>query len=98
MLKIILIGLLLLVVVFIIVVATKPANFRVARTAVIVAPPSIIFDHVSDLHKFQVWSPFAKIDPESKLTYSGPEAGQGASFAWAGNAKAGEGSMTCTEC
>jgi len=101
MLRILLIGLAglaAIIAVFVVVVATRPANFRVARTAFIAAPPSTIFGHVSNLHKFQVWSPFAKIDPEAKLTYSGPEAGKDASFAWAGNAKAGEGSMTCTEC
>jgi hypothetical protein len=98
MLKFILIGLLLIIVVFVIVVATRPADFRVARSATIGAPPAIIFDHVSNLHQFQVWSPFAKIDPAAKLTYAGPESGMGASFSWAGNAQAGEGSMTCTDC
>jgi hypothetical protein len=98
MLKYVFLGLLVLVVVLVIVVATRPANFRVSRSATIGAPPAIVFDHVSNLHKFQVWSPFAKIDPESKLTYAGPESGRDASFSWAGNAKAGEGAMTCTEC
>jgi hypothetical protein len=98
MLKFILLGLLVLVVLFVVVVITRPDNFRVSRSATIGAPPAVIFPFVNDLHKFQIWSPFAKIDPESKLTYSGPESGKGASFAWAGNAKAGEGSMTCTEC
>ncbi|MDR3402120.1 MAG: SRPBCC family protein [Chthoniobacter sp.] len=98
MLKYILLGLLLLVVVFAIVVATRPADFRVARSATIGAPPAIIFDHVSNLHQFQVWSPFAKIDPSAKLTYTGPESGQGASFSWEGNGQSGAGSMTCTEC
>ena len=98
MLKFILIGLAVVIVVFVIVVVTRPDNFRVARSATIGAPPAIIFEHVSNLHKFQVWSPFAKIDPASKLTYAGPESGKDASFSWVGNAQAGEGTMTCTEC
>lgn len=97
MLKVILLGLLGLIVIFVIVVATRPANFRVSRSATIGAPPAIIYDHVSNLHKMQEWSPFAKIDPAAKMTYSGPESGKDASFSWAGNAQAGEGSMTCTE-
>jgi len=98
MLKYILLGLLLLVVVFVIVVATRPADFRVSRSATIGAPPAIIFDHVSNLHQFQVWSPFAKIDPSAKITYAGPESGRDASFSWDGNGQSGAGSMTCTEC
>ena len=96
MLKFILLGLLGLIVIFVIVVVTRPANFRVSRSANIGAPPAIIFDHVSNLHKFQEWSPFAKIDPAAKLTYTGPESGQDASFSWVGNGQAGAGSMTCT--
>ncbi len=98
MLKYILIGLLLLVAVLVLVITTRPSDFRVSRSMTIGAPPAIIFDHVSNLHLFQVWSPFAKIDPTSKVTYAGPESGQDASFSWAGSAKAGEGSMTCTLC
>ncbi len=98
MLKFILLGLLLLIVVFVIVVATRPDTFRVSRSATISAPPAVIFDHVSNLHKMQEWSPFAKIDPNAKMTFTGPESGKDASFAWAGNSQAGEGSMTCTEC
>jgi len=97
MLKFIFLGLLGLIVIFVIVVATRPANFRVSRSATIGAPPAIIYDHVSNLHKMQEWSPFAKIDPAAKMTFSGPESGKDASFAWVGNAQAGEGSMTCTE-
>lgn len=98
MLKFILLGLLIVVVVFVIVVITRPDTFRVSRSATIGAPPSVIFGHVSDLHKMQEWSPFAKIDPSAKMTFTGPESGKDASFSWAGNAQAGEGSMTCTEC
>jgi hypothetical protein len=98
MLKFILLGLLVVIVVFVIVVATRPDNFRVSRSATIGAPPAVIFDHVSNLHKMQEWSPFAKIDPAAKMTFTGPESGKDASFSWAGNAQAGEGSMTCTDC
>ena len=98
MLKFVLLGLLVVVVAFVIIVATRPDNFRVSRSATIAAPPAVIFDRVSNLHKMQEWSPFAKIDPAATMTYTGPESGKEASFAWAGNAQAGEGSMTCTEC
>src|SRR2546425_3483465 len=97
MLKKILIVLGLIVVVFVVVVSLRPANFRVTRSATITAPPGEVFALVNDLHKFQDWSPWAKIDPNCKLTYDGPPAGVGASFAWAGNKDVGEGRMTIIE-
>src|SRR6266404_5297391 len=93
----ILIAIAVLIVVFVIVVAMQPADFRVGRSATIPAPVAAVFEQVNDLHKFQDWSPWAKIDPNCKLTYDGPPAGVGASFAWAGNKEVGEGRMTVME-
>jgi len=90
----ILIAIAVLIVVFVIVVAMRPADFRVSRSATIPAPVAAVFEQVNDLHKFQDWSPWAKIDPNCKLTYDGPPVGVGASFAWAGNKDVGEGRMT----
>ena len=96
MLKIVFISLAIIVVVFVVVAALQPSAFRVARSTTIAAPPAIIFGHVNDLHKFQVWSPWAKIDPNSKIVYEGPQEGTGAKFSWAGNKEVGEGAMTVT--
>ncbi len=93
----ILIALAVLVVVFIIIVAMRSADFLVSRSATIPARAAVVFEHVNDLHKFQDWSPWAKIDPQCKVTYDGPPAGTGASFAWAGNREVGEGRMTILE-
>jgi len=93
----ILIGLAALLVVFIVVVAMRPDDFRVTRSATIPAPADLVFAQVNDLHNFQDWSPWAKIDPNCKLTFDGPTAGVGASFAWAGNKDVGEGRMTVIE-
>lgn len=49
---------------------------------------------VIDFHKWVDWSPWEDIDPELKRTYSGPDAGVGASYDWSGNRKAGAGNMT----
>ena len=97
MFKKILIILAILVVVFIIIVATRPDDFSVSRSATIPAPAAAVFEQVNDLHKFQDWSPWAKIDPNCKLTFDGPPAGVGASFSWAGNKEVGEGRMTVIE-
>jgi uncharacterized protein YndB with AHSA1/START domain len=93
----ILIGLAIVVVVFIIIVATRPADFRVTRSTVISAPREIVFAQVNDLHKWEAWNPWGKLDPACKMTYEGPPAGTGAGYTWAGNNKVGEGHMTITE-
>lgn len=97
MIKKILLALLLLIVAFCVVAALQPADFRITRTATIPAPPVTVFDYCNDLHKWQEWSPWAKLDPNCKLTFTGPAAGVGASFHWAGNNEVGEGTMTITE-
>jgi hypothetical protein len=93
----ILIGLAVIVVVFIILVATRTADFRVMRTAVISAPAAVVFAQVNDLHKWEAWNPWLKLDPARKMTYEGPPAGVGAGYTWAGNNKIGEGHMVITE-
>jgi uncharacterized protein YndB with AHSA1/START domain len=97
MLKKILIGLAVLVALFVVVVAMQPSEFHVERTATIAAPPTEVFAQVNDLHKWDAWSPWAKLDPNAKITFEGPESGQGAAMSWAGNDKVGEGKMTVVE-
>src|SRR6266478_5063331 len=93
----ILIALAVIVVVFVVIVALQPADFRVTRSATIPAPPAVVFAQVNDLHNWQAWSPWAKLDPAAKNTFEGPSAGTGAIFKWSGNSDVGEGSMTLTE-
>lgn len=97
MLKKILIGLAAVIVVFVIVVATRPSEFRVTRSATVAATPEAVFTQVNNLRKWNDWSPWAKLDPNAKNTFSGPESGQDAEFHWAGNSEVGEGKMTITE-
>ena len=97
MLRKVLIGLAVLVALFVIVVAIQPSEFQVDRTATIAAPQAEVFAQVNDLHKWDAWSPWAKLDPNAKIAFEGPEAGQGAAMSWAGNDKVGEGKMTVIE-
>lgn len=100
MLKKLLIGLgvvVVLLAVFAIVVSMQPDEFKVTRTGTINAPPAAVFPHVNDLHKYQAWSPWTKLDPNAKYTFEGPEAGKGAVIRWDGNDEVGAGSMTITE-
>jgi uncharacterized protein YndB with AHSA1/START domain len=84
-------------VVFVIVVAMRPGDFRITRSATIAAPAAEVFAQVNDFHKWDSWSPWAKLDPTMKQTYEGPPAGTGAIYTWTGNGKVGEGRMTMTE-
>ena len=93
----ILIALAVVVVVFLAIVATRPAEYRVARTATISAPAPAVFAQVNDFHKWEAWNPWAKLDPAMKQTYEGAPAGTGAIYTWTGNTQVGEGRMTLTE-
>lgn len=97
MLKKILIALAVLVLGFIVVVALQPSDFRVERSATVAAPPAAVFAQVNDLRKWDAWSPWAKLDPNAKIAFEGPEGGTGATMSWAGNDKVGEGKMTVVE-
>jgi Polyketide cyclase / dehydrase and lipid transport len=78
-------------------VAIQP-NVPITRSATLDAPAAAIFPHINDLHKWQAWSPWAKIDPNAKATFEGPEAGVGAVFNWSSaNDEVGEGKMTIIE-
>src|SRR5215203_2377255 len=93
----ILIGLATVIVVFLAVAAFQPSAFRVERRATISAPPSEVFARINDLHQFQEWSPWAKLDPACETSFQGPTAGTGSVFSWSGNSKVGQGRMTIVQ-
>ena len=97
MIKNILIGLAAVIVIFLIIVATRPADYRVERSATLAASPAALFEQVNDHHKFVVWNPFMKLDPNVKNTFSGPDSGVGAVCSWDGNSDIGAGSATIIE-
>jgi hypothetical protein len=91
------IGLVVAVAGLLVVVASRPSEYRVARTARIAARPSAVFPHVNDLRMFNSWNPWITLDPGATTTYSGPLSGPGAVMAWAGDKNVGEGRMTIVE-
>src|SRR6266478_1704989 len=97
MIKKILIGFAALLAILAAVIATRPANFRVERSATLSASPAALFENVNNHHKFAVWNPFMKLDPNVKNTYGGPESGVGAVCSWEGNRNVGAGSCTIIE-
>lgn len=97
MLKKILIGIAVVLVALVVLVAVQPSHFSYTRSRTMSAPQPAVFAQVNDFHKWNDWSPWAKLDLHCKNTFSGADAGKGAVFAWAGNSEVGEGKMTITE-
>ena len=77
--------------------AFQPDTFHVERSASIKAPPEEIFPLINDFHNWLVWSPYEKLDPALKRTYSGADSGKGAVYGWEGNKEVGKGRMEITE-
>lgn len=94
MLKKALLALLALIAILAGLVSTRQSSYKVTRTATIAAPPERVFAMLNDYHKWADWSPWAKIDPNMKVSYEGPASGVGASYSWVGNNDVGEGKMT----
>jgi hypothetical protein len=92
------IGLLVVIVALLCVVALQPAGYKVVRTTQIAAPPADVHALINDFHKWDGWSPWAKLDPNMKVDYSGAPAGTGASYHWvSAQDDVGEGRMTIAQ-
>ena len=87
----------LLVAAILIYAATRPDAFRIERSTSMKAPPEKVFALINDFHQWEAWSPWEKIDPEIKRTYSGALSGKGAVYAWSGNKGIGQGRMEIIE-
>jgi K+-transporting ATPase KdpF subunit len=83
----------LAIVVVLCVALTKPDSFRVERSVTINASPEKVATLISDFHQWDGWSPWARLDPNMKTSYSGPASGPGAVYEWEGNSKVGKGRM-----
>lgn len=97
MLKKVLIGIALIIAGVLGAAALQPDAFRVERSLAIAAPADQLFAQVNDLKKFNIWSPWAKVDPNAKAVFAAQTEGVGASFSWDGNYEVGKGSMTNIE-
>lgn len=85
-----------LLLVLLLIVGTRPDDFKIERSAEMKAPPAAVFSRINDFHNWKEWSPWEKLDPNMKRTYDG-EPGKGAVYTWTGNDQVGEGRMTILE-
>ncbi|HEX6749689.1 MAG TPA: SRPBCC family protein [Longimicrobium sp.] len=79
-----------------VVIATRPAAFRVQRTATIAAPAEVVFAEIGDLHRWERWNPFEQGDPSMRKTFEGSPSGVGSAYHYVSD-RTGEGRMTLTE-
>ncbi len=75
-------ALIALVLALVIVSFMLPGRAEVARSITIAAPPGAIFPYVNSMQETEKWSPWLSRDPETKLTYFGPETGVGNTLSW----------------
>lgn len=87
------IGLLVLIAVLAVVVATRPAPFHFERSATIAAPAGVVFPYMEDFHRWKDWVTYDRMDPNIERTFSGPAQGVGATYHFR-SAKVGEGRFT----
>jgi len=97
MLKKIILTVLILLSALLLFATTRPDTFQVERAATVAASPEAIYPLLDDFHAWARWSPWEQLDPAMTRSFSGPEAGIGAVYAWKGNSKVGEGRMEITE-
>ena len=84
---------LILIAAILVLAATQPPTFRVERQVSITATPEKIMGFVADFRQWEVWSPWEKLDPAMKRTFSGAANGKGAVYEWSGNGDVGSGRM-----
>ncbi|HYF72842.1 MAG TPA: SRPBCC family protein [Nocardioides sp.] len=72
------------------------SGYDVVRSVDIAAEPARVHALLDDFRRWTEWSPWEDLDPDLQRTYSGPDSGVGAHYAWRGNRKAGAGSMEIT--
>jgi len=72
MLKKFLIAIAAIIVVFVVVVALQPSEFRIVRSATISAPAPAVFAQVNDFHNWEAWSPWAKTRSGSEGDFRRP--------------------------
>src|SRR5688572_12073046 len=78
--------------------ATRRADYHVERSIQIRAPRENVYRVVSNLRRFDEWSPWSKLDPNLKTEVKdGDSSGQGATYTWTGNDDVGSGKMTVVD-
>jgi len=90
-------GLALLALVLVLLVGSLflSSKFSVSRSVQVAAPAGRIYPLVASPRQWKDWSVWNRRDPAMQITYSGPESGAGAVWAWQSKSE-GDGRMSFT--
>ncbi len=77
--------------------ATRPNRFRIERSVLVNSSPEKIFPLLNNFKQWEAWSPWEKLDPALRRSYSGSASGVGAVYNWTGNKDVGAGRMEIIE-
>lgn len=86
-------GLLVVLVLFLGYVSTRQSKFYYERSGLINAPAEKIFPYLSNFKLGSQWSPYEKIDPNMKKTFTGNDGEVGSIMEFEGNSDAGSGKL-----
>lgn len=95
--KKLLLGLLVGLGLFLVYVATQPADYQISRKVEIAASPSKVFGNVNGAQVLDAWMPWKESDPELRMSYTGPATGVGSKARWESPGKMGTGQSTIVE-
>jgi effector-binding domain-containing protein len=89
------VGILLLIVIVLVVVLgiIEPKDTTVERSTTVNAPQAVVMDQITHFKNWNNWSPWYKMDPNTKMDYIGTDGEPGSGFHWVSD-KTGEGTMT----
>lgn len=74
-------------------VATRDGKFNYERIGIINAPAEKIYPFISNFKMGEQWSPYEKIDPNMKKTFSGNDGEVGSIMEFEGNSDVGSGKL-----
>lgn len=95
--KKIILGFLSAIAMVLIFAALQSPHYEVSRQTRIQAPVEKVFPYLNNSKLAEQWAPWIEIDPDAKMTYSGPESGVGSKASWDGGKQLGTGSATIVE-
>ena len=97
-LKRVLAGIIAVIVLVVVVGFALPHQVHVERSIVINAPQDQLYDALNGFKRFNEFSPWATLDPNTQYFYAGPESGVGAQMSWTStDSKVGSGTNEVVE-
>lgn len=78
-------------------VALQSPDYVISRQIAIQAPAEKIFPYLNNSRLAERWGPWLEVDPDAKMSYSGPDAGVGSKSSWDGGKQLGTGSATIVD-